>query len=282
MSRRTGIKQSTVLSILRNPAYRGNVKCGDDWINGKHEPLITEAEFQAAHRGRGKGQRRGKDLMSGRVRCGQCNRAMSVMDNGAGWMGYRCWHRGKGCDVPRFSNKGLLRGALLALRLIRDDGELQAAIRTSLERRTGGRQAAGRRQAERRTRITDLEHQRHKLLQLYYADKISSDGFELEEQRITAQLTVLRSHDEPEPEQIAMAVQFEQVLHVLAGLDWDVIWDAATDTERRILLDEFVRRVNVHTDHLEVEVRGAPRLNVALHEVGLRSPVEISGVGGGT
>jgi hypothetical protein len=36
-----------------------------------------------------------------------------------------------------------------------------------------------------------------------------------------------------------------------------IIWDAATDTERRILLDELVPRVEVHADHLEVEIRGA-------------------------
>ena len=46
--------------------------------------------------------------MSGRVRCGLCGRSMSVMDNGAGWLGYRCLHRGTGCDLPRFSNTGLL------------------------------------------------------------------------------------------------------------------------------------------------------------------------------
>jgi hypothetical protein len=69
----------------------------------------------------------------------------------------------------------------------------------------------------------------------------------------------------------------------LAELDWDVIWDAATDTERRTLLDEFLVRLDVFPDHLEVDIRGAGKLNVALHEVGLRSrSVEITGVGGAT
>ena len=207
---------------------------------------------------------------------------MSVMDNGAGWMGYRCWHRGKGCDVPRFSNKGLLRSALLALREVRDNAELQTAIRSGLERRSLGRQDQGRRRAERNRQVADLEGQRRKLLQLYYADKISPEGFELEERRITTQLAALTTDDEPAVEQIDQADQFEQVLTVLADLDWDRIWEAATDNERRILLDEFVPQVEVHPDHLEVELRGVPRLNVALHEVGLRNrSVENSGVGGG-
>jgi hypothetical protein len=58
---------------------------------------------------------------------------------------------------------------------------------------------------------------------------------------------------------------------------------AATDTERRTLLDEFVSQLHVYDDHLEVEVRGAPKLNVALHEVGLLNrSVETAGVEGGT
>ena len=77
--------------------------------------------------------------------------------------------------------------------------------------------------------------------------------------------------------------QFDRVVAMLADLDWDVIRDAATDTERRALLDEFLVRLDVHPDHLEVNIRGAGKLNVALHEVGLRSKtVEITGVGGPT
>ena len=281
ISERTGVNQSTVLSILRNPAYLGQVKCGDQWIDGLHQALITDAQFQAAHRGRRKGQRRGKDLMSGRVRCGKCERAMSVMDNGAGYLGYRCKHRGQSCDVPRFSNNGLLRSALLGLRLIRDDSELQDAIRESLESRRAGRRTAGGLQVDRRRQTTDLETQRRKLLQLFYADQISADGFHAEEQRLTQQITALDAI-EPEPEPTELPEQFDRVVEILTALDLDTIWDAATDTERRTLLDEFVPAVSVYGDHLEVEVRGAPKLNVALHEVGLRSTVENTGVGGGT
>jgi site-specific DNA recombinase len=283
ISRHVGIGQSTVLAILKNRAYLGKVKCGDEWVEGLHEALITEQQFQAAHRGNRPGIRRGKDLMSGRVRCGICKRSMSVMDNGAGWMGYRCWHRGKGCDVPRFSNKGLLLAALLALREIRDNDELQTAIRSQLDRRSLGRQDQGRRRAERTRQIAQLEEKRRKLLELYYADRISPDGFHDEEHRIATQLNALTGVEDPEEMTSDLAEQFEHVLAILAGLDWDLIWEAATDSERRVLLDEFVPQVEVHPDHLEVELRGVPRLNVALHEVGLRNrSVENSGVGGGT
>lgn len=284
VARRTGMNHSTVLCILRNRAYLGKVPSENEWLDGLHDPLVTDNQFQAAHRGRQNGIRRGKDLMSGRVRCGHCGRSMSVMDNGAGWMGYRCWHRGKGCQVPRYSNKGLLRAAVLGVRLIRDDTELETAIRSSLERRTAGRQAAGRRQADRHSQIGELEQQRAKLLQLYYGDKISAEGFETEEQRLDAEIIALRTNDQTDAVQASdLTARFDEILNVLRGLDLDAIWEAATDTERRTLLDEFVPQLHVFDDHLEVEVRGAPKLNVALHEVGLLNrSVETAGVEGGT
>ena len=281
-ARRVGLSASTVLAILRNPAYLGKVRSGDELFDGLHEPLVTPQQVQAAHRGRTRGVRRGKDLMSGRVRCGKCKRSMSAMDNGAGWIGYRCRHRGEGCDVPRFSNKGLLRGALLGLGLIRNHPEISDAIRSSIERRQGGRSDAGRRSLERNRQIRELEQQRAVLLQLRYSGNISDEGFGQEELRIAARIAALQLVEQPNDDEPPQLDQFEAVLELLQSLDWEVIWDAATDAERRILLDEFVPVVEVYPDHLEVEIRGAPKLNVALHEVGLRGSVENGGVGGGT
>ncbi len=89
--------------------------------------------------------------------------------------------------------KGLLRRALLGLRLIRDDSDLQAAIRESLESR-------------------------------------QSDGFHDEQQRPTNQITAL-DVIEPERETYELPEQFDRVVEILNELDWDTIWDAATDTE---------------------------------------------------
>jgi hypothetical protein len=49
----------------------------------------------------------------------------------------------------------------------------------------------------------------------------------------------------------------------------DAIWDAATESERRVLIDEMIEAIESHGDHLRVTVRGAPSLNVTLAEVGL-------------
>src|SRR3546814_13440946 len=75
---------------------------------------------------------------------------------------------------------------------------------------------------------------------------------------------------------------FDQIAGPLADLNIEPVWTSATEQERRTLLDELHDRVAVFPDHLEVQVHGAPRLNLALAEVRLASREPIGGVGGGT
>jgi Recombinase len=103
----TGVKYSTVLSILGSRIYLGEVQMNGEWFAGHHEAIITPEAFAAAHRGRVKGRSRGADLLSGRVRCGLCQRLMALDQNGKGQRLYRCHHRGQGCRQPRRTNIGL-------------------------------------------------------------------------------------------------------------------------------------------------------------------------------
>lgn len=125
----TGVLHSTVLAILKNRAYLGEIRHKDRWLPGIHEALISEELWAAAHRGRVPGRRRGSDLLSGRVVCGLCGRRMSIESNGQGQSSYRCKHRGRGCDQPGRSNKGLIRAAVLGMRLLGHDEQLRTAIR---------------------------------------------------------------------------------------------------------------------------------------------------------
>ena len=85
-----------------------------------------------------------------------------------------------------------------------------------------------------------------------------------------------------------MARRFEDVAAVLAQLDPAAMWDAATDSERRVLVEELLSEIALFPDHLEVEVIGAPRLHVLFDEVGLSRPrrdeagMQSAGVRGGT
>jgi hypothetical protein len=68
-----------------------------------------------------------------------------------------------------------------------------------------------------------------------------------------------------------LAQRFEDLETLLRSIDPEVLWKAATDPNRRVLIDDLIDAVVVYPDHLQVEVNGAPPLKVALTEVGLRS-----------
>ena len=284
----TGIKYSTVRSFLHNRAYLGEIRHKDEWLPGAHDPLVTAEEFEAAHRGRVPGRRRGRDLMAGRVICGLCGRHMCLDTNGKGQRHYRCKHRGKGCKITARSNRGLLDAAALGLTLL-CDAELQVAIREHLEARRGkARQGRTRRAPGASDRLASLHEQRRKLLALHYEDKISADQFGEEQARLTIEIENLESevHDQVAEQvtSVDLAERFEQVTALLADLDIGTLWEAANETERRTLLDELLDRVTVHPDRLVVAIHGAPALNVGFAEVGLKEAPDsaIGGVGGGT
>jgi hypothetical protein len=110
-------------------------------------------------------------------------------------------------------------------------------------------------------------------LRLYYADQIAAELFAEEQARLSAQIDAMRAaqNEEKAEEQrsIDVAEQFDEIATYRAEINVDALWEAATESERRVLIDEMIEAVDVHDDHLEVTVRGAPKLNVTLAEVGL-------------
>jgi hypothetical protein len=65
-----------------------------------------------------------------------------------------------------------------------------------------------------------------------------------------------------------IAEQFGEIATYLSQLDVETVWDEATESDRRLLIDEMIEAIDVHADHLEVIVRGAPNVNVTLADVG--------------
>jgi hypothetical protein len=59
-----------------------------------------------------------------------------------------------------------------------------------------------------------------------------------------------------------VAQHFDAVAHLLGTLDIDKTWKAATDVERRVLIDEFIEEFSVLPDYLDVKVHGAPAVHV--------------------
>lgn len=279
---RTGVKYSTARLILQSRIYLGEVLYNGEWYPGTHPPLITHEEFKAAHRGFVPGRRRlSREVLSGRVRCGLCQRLAAVEYRQNGEPVFRCKHRGKGCSMPRRAAWALERAALLGMRLLGEDAELREAIRFEI----GGNPVAGPRGRTARpldAQVASLEAKRRKLLELHYADKIGSDLYAEEELRLRQLIDAALADQRREAEATRIAddvtAKFEQVAALLASLDVESLWKEANQDERRVLVHELVEEVALFPDHLEVTVAGAPRLNVTLEDVG----VQPGGVRGGT
>lgn len=281
---RTGVKYSTVGSIVRSRIYLGEVQSRDQWFPGRHESLVTVEEWTAAQRAHLPGRRRSTDLLSGRVRCGMCGRIATVQYNRDGLVLYRCHHRGQGCSQPARSGRGLLRVALMGLRLLGSSEELRQAIRRELNRAgRPARQGGGRTGQRSAVALGQLAKNRSKLLDLYYEEKISKDLFYEEERRIAGQIATIQRGESIAAAEAAhldeLALRFEQVAATLQTLDIDSLWAAATEAERRVLVEELVEGVDFYPDHFEVVVAGAPRLNVLPREVGMKESRN-GGVGG--
>lgn len=258
---RTGVKHSTGVQILRNRAYLGETSHRGDWLPGIHEPIISQQLWDRAHKGRQPGVRRGKDLLSGFVRC-ECGAKRSIDQNGKGQRQYRCKHRGKSCGLPARSNKGLERAAVHALGLLRDP-ELQDAI-------TPGSADA----------LEALRTEQKKLLQVFYNGHIDEQLFAAEQARIRQEIEN-HAHDvettaAEAAKSVDLGARFEEVLVVLEQLNIEDLWPYATDAEKRMLLAELLLYVEVGSERLTVHLNGVPAIGIAFGEVGLKD----SGLGG--
>jgi hypothetical protein len=130
-----------------------------------------------------------------------------------------------------------------------------------------------------------LEGERRKLLRLYYDDRIGSDLFAEEEARLAVAIREATRETEAAQAEVArsddVAGHLEEVVAVLTELDIDRTWAAATELERRVLLDELLEEVTVLPGYLNVTIHGAPPVHVLCQEVGLKES-ELHRVGGGT
>lgn len=185
-----GIKYSMARHISMNRVYLGEVRLGSDWFPGQYPVRVDETQFNAAHRGHTTGQRRSKDLLSGRVRCGLCGCVAGVHYIDRNQAIYRYRHCGRGCAQSGRSANGLHRAAVLGVRVLARDTDRQEAIRT--QPTSHGRQHVPKGPSAASV-VASLRVKERKLLDLYHADKIDQDGFAQESTRRTTQRSAIQS-----------------------------------------------------------------------------------------
>jgi hypothetical protein len=174
---------------------------------------------------------------------------------------------------------------VLGLQLIGDDEQLQDAIRRELERaRQPAPKAGGGTDRRSPNVMADLEGQRRKLLRLYYDDRIGADLFAEEEARLAGAIKAAQREEEASQAEVVRSGDverhFDDVARMLAALDVERTWAAATEVERRVLLDEFLECITVLPDYIDVNIHGAPPIHVLYQVVGLKESELIVSEGG--
>lgn len=273
IERLTGFKYSTVRQIVHNRAYLGETQIRGTWFPGIHQPLVSPELFEAAQRGNRTGKRLGRDLLSGRVKCGNCGKRVPIERSGHAGGVYRCKSRGHACGMPGRAASGLLRASVIAMRELAQDESLQEAIRQQLAGRDVGASTARPSSAEA---LRKLRRKREKLLALYYDDKISAEMFAEQEGMLSRQIRLIEQQSEQArkatEQRHALADQFELVAARLRNLDIDKVWDYANERERRTLVNQAIEAVTLFPDRVVVTLTGALPITVLLSEAGLRGP----------
>ena len=121
--------------------------------------------------------------------------------------------------------------------------------------------------------ISRVKDRQRRLLDLYYDGNIEGAAYARENADLARQLAALeKGQAEAErlrTERSGSAAAFDQVADLLQSADFGVLWDAATEEERRTLVADLIDSVTFYPDQLTVQAAGAPPIKVTLEEVGL-------------
>ncbi len=189
---------SKLAEMLANPFYLGVVEWGGVRYEGQHQPLVSQSLFDRvqdvlrAHDRVGVRHRRHDHYLKGLLFCGECGRRLSLTLAKGTYLYFYCLgQRGQartGCQQPyilagdaeAFVEDVYKRVELPPAWVSRLNEELEAEI---AERRA----VAAERQAALAKKLAKLSDERHKLLNVFYANAIPLELLKDEQDRITTQ-----------------------------------------------------------------------------------------------
>jgi len=268
--------KNSVHRILRNPLYVGKVRAKDGSLHpGEHEPIVTLETFERAGAslddrttGRVHRSRKSEYLLTGLLRCGPCEAAMTSAAsrgrNGRRYRYYRCCReQGEGIRCPT----GLLaadeiEGAVITqIRDITARNDLRERVVahvTSATARTAEIQEARQRIEER---LGALGAEARRLIDAFGQSPSGGRLMAARLGEIETEMDLLRREQADFDAQMAAgdAVRYraERVTTLLDS--FEEVWDALVPAERRELLHLIVREVVV-----DLEAGG---LRIGLHDL---------------
>ncbi len=266
---------ASVITVLRNRVYLGEIYYRGNWYAAPHEPLIPEELFEKAQvtlteRGEDRSQRRSNPteyLLSGRVRCGQCGQAyIGTASHGrsARYTYYTCFTRMRygtsRCSNDRLPAEKLEQAVTRRLWEILDDHDLIEDAITQAYRRLTERD--DQQQSELAAVQQKLAETRAVMDRYFRAfengtmpeDTCASRIASLNEQAKTLERRaseLAASHDEEEQPERASAAD----LHLLRDTLRNALNDS-TPTHAKTVLQALIDEIRVDSrDHIEPTFR---------------------------
>jgi len=269
--------KSGVYQILRNPLYIGKVRTGDGELHeGEHDPIVSTEAFEKVAEsmsqrstGRIRRSRKSEYILTGLLRCGPCDAAMTssrgTSRNGKRYRYYRCVHQqenGGSCPSGFLPAADIEDAVIAQVKEIATQGAMRQKILDRFFSDTGALTTAEATRADLLARIENLNGESRRLLAAF-RDAESGGGktlakrlgeIETESDRLRMQL------GEVEDRLRGLTAAQQQVDRVAELLDsFGTIWDALVPQEQRELLHLLVERIVVDLD--------AGGFRIAFHEV---------------
>lgn len=238
--------RSTVYTILRDRCYIGDVRYGENWYPGKHEPLIDRATWDRVQVLLGNKTYRSHELTyaGGLIRCGHCGNLITgeqviKKQTGKQYVYYRCTMYKLKADHPqvRLTEAELDKQVLAVFRSIRQPETVQEWFANALREWSKRERAEASTQGEASQReLTLLRQQQDRLLNLRLLDEIDADTFackstELRDRMAAAALQV-EAANRDRGEQADLAVRVFELSQALVDK-----WLSADYAAKRQLLE---------------------------------------------
>ena len=270
-------KINAVKRILQNPLYKGYITYNDEAFPGKHEPIISEELFDETQKLLKKRSipivKKSKYLLGGMIWCGYCGARVkgtwiTRYKNGNRHYYYQCYsiagspiHMIKdpncpGKHMPMKEVDDYVINELMKLKLDKD--KIIAAYNKDKKKEPINKPDI----AILEKKIEDIKNQISKLIDLYQfeyippkeitkrIESLSKDKESLEKTIKSEIVPEIKEDDE---------FNLEEILDYLDKID--LIWKEANFNEKRYILQEFIKRVELKNSAIEVKWRISSRNN---------------------
>ena len=261
--------RSKVKLIISRPLYYGAIAFGDVLAKGSHEPIVSKELFDKANqmwdsrqRRYGKAYSSGTTLLSGLLHCKHCGAKYTRLASTSSYKGkkYRyyymaCYNRAfpkpsliKGKQYPKCMNKTWKQDELEAIveskirQLAFDDIKPDIVIDKGLDKK---------KQNNMIKRITDIDKQISKLMELYSVGSVPLDALSSKIEELTKEKGVLKEQLETHIPKDHDSINIEEFKEILgSGL---ALWDIASLERKRELLSALIRHIIIDNEEVNIE-----------------------------